>query len=105
MQKTPLLQANAISKKFPGVQALKNVDFEVYPGEVIGLVGENGAGKSTLMKVLAGVYSFDSGSISFRGEDFRPRDPGDEWRTRHPDPPRPVPLPRQRGPDPPAVRG
>jgi len=77
MQKTPLLQATGISKKFPGVQALKNVDFEVYTGEVIGLVGENGAGKSTLMKVLAGVYTFDSGSISFQGSDFRPRGPGE----------------------------
>ncbi|MEO8396407.1 MAG: sugar ABC transporter ATP-binding protein, partial [Chloroflexota bacterium] len=77
MQKTPLLEAKGISKKFPGVQALKNVDFEVYPGEVIGLVGENGAGKSTLMKVLAGVYSFDSGSINFQGADFRPRNPGE----------------------------
>lgn len=77
MQKTPLLEVKGISKKFPGVQALKKVDFEVYPGEVIGLVGENGAGKSTLMKMLAGVYPFDSGSITFRGADFRPRNPGE----------------------------
>ena len=77
MEKTQLLQATGISKKFPGVQALNNVDFEVYQGEVIGLVGENGAGKSTLMKVLAGVYAFDSGAIRFRGEDYKPRSPGD----------------------------
>src|SRR5690348_13169345 len=77
MEKTQLVQATGISKKFPGVQALNNVDFEVYPGEVIGLVGENGAGKSTLMKVLAGAYTFDSGSIRFRGEDYKPRSPGE----------------------------
>ncbi|MBI1260019.1 MAG: ATP-binding cassette domain-containing protein [Chloroflexi bacterium] len=77
MQKTLLLQASGISKRFPGVQALDNVDFEVYQGEVIGLVGENGAGKSSLMKVLAGVYTPDSGTIRFRGADFKPRDPGE----------------------------
>ena len=48
-----------------------------YQGEVIGLVGENGAGKSTLMKVLAGVYSLDAGTITFKGEDFRPREPAE----------------------------
>src|SRR5258708_3727833 len=77
MQKSGLLQATGISKKFPGVQALKDVDFEVYPGEVIGLVGENGAGKSTLMKVLAGVYTFDSGTIRFQGQAYRPHSPAD----------------------------
>ncbi len=77
MQKSLLLQATGISKRFPGVQALNNVDFEVYPGEVIGLVGENGAGKSSLMKVLAGVYTPDSGTITFRGAEFRPRTPGE----------------------------
>jgi ABC-type sugar transport system ATPase subunit len=77
MQKTLLLQAKGIYKRFPGVQALKNVDFEIYEGEVIGLVGENGAGKSTLMKVLAGAYSLDNGAITLKGEDFRPRNPAE----------------------------
>lgn len=72
-----LLKATAISKQFPGVKALRNVDFEVYPGEVIGLVGENGAGKSTLMKILSGVYSFDTGSIEFRGQLYRPHSPAE----------------------------
>jgi ribose transport system ATP-binding protein len=76
-QNTALLKAVSISKRFPGVRALHNVDFEVFPGEVIGLVGENGAGKSTLMKILSGVYPFDSGSIEFQGRPFQPRSPAE----------------------------
>src|SRR5579864_155712 len=76
-EKKLLLQAKGIFKRFPGVQALKNVDFEIYQGEVVGLVGENGAGKSTLMKVLAGVYTRDQGTITFKGEDFQPHNPAD----------------------------
>lgn len=77
MQSDLLLQATGVSKRFPGVLALKNIDFEVYPGEIIGLVGENGAGKSTLMKILSGVYGFDAGTIKFKGQDFRPRTPAE----------------------------
>lgn len=62
MERKPILRVEGISKTFPGVQALKNVDFEVYPGEVVALLGENGAGKSTLMKILAGAYQHDAGS-------------------------------------------
>jgi ribose transport system ATP-binding protein len=65
---SPLLQMNNINKSFPGVNALKNVDFDLYPGEVCGLVGENGAGKSTLMNVLGGVHIADSGLIRINGE-------------------------------------
>ena len=57
-----------INKSFPGVQALKNARFDLYPGEVHALVGENGAGKSTLMKVLAGVYQKDSGEVLVGGK-------------------------------------
>jgi len=56
-----------ISKSFPGVQALNKVDFELYEGEVMGLVGENGAGKSTLMKILSGAYQKDAGRIFLDG--------------------------------------
>jgi ribose transport system ATP-binding protein len=56
-----------ISKRFPGVVALKNVSFEVDRGEVHALVGENGAGKSTLIKVLGGIHAKDSGQIHLRG--------------------------------------
>ena len=60
-----------IEKKFPGVHALKAVDFEVKRGEIVGLVGENGAGKSTLMKVIYGAYAPDSGKIMKDGKEVR----------------------------------
>jgi monosaccharide-transporting ATPase len=64
----PVLTMTAISKSFPGVQALNNVGFRLFPGEVHALMGENGAGKSTLIKVLTGVYSHDSGTIELAGQ-------------------------------------
>jgi ribose transport system ATP-binding protein len=57
----------AIAKRFPGVVALDQVDFDVHGGEVVALVGENGAGKSTLMKILAGIHRPDSGEIRLDG--------------------------------------
>jgi inositol transport system ATP-binding protein len=63
----PLLEMRGISKSFPGVRALDDVSLSVWPGEVLGLLGENGAGKSTLMKILAGVYRADRGEILWEG--------------------------------------
>lgn len=63
-----LLQANNLTKAFPGVIALNGVDFQVKAGEVNALVGENGAGKSTLIKIIAGFYTPDSGEIKINGE-------------------------------------
>jgi D-xylose transport system ATP-binding protein len=65
---TPALELRDISKAFGAVQALSHVDFEVYSGEVVGLVGDNGAGKSTLIKSIAGVYIPDSGEIYVEGK-------------------------------------
>ncbi len=66
-----LLQMNGISKSFPGVRALSNVNFDLQKGEVHALVGENGAGKSTLMKILSGMYQADEGEIELNGEILR----------------------------------
>jgi ribose transport system ATP-binding protein len=63
-----ILRMHAITKKFPGVKALDNVDFDLKKGEVHILVGENGAGKSTLAKVILGAYVADEGEIFFEGE-------------------------------------
>jgi ribose transport system ATP-binding protein len=65
----PLLRVCSVTKNFPGVQALKGVDFELYPGEVHCLIGANGAGKSTLIKILSGVYRKDSGKIIHKGKE------------------------------------
>ncbi len=64
----PLVVIRNLNKSFPGVHALKDVNFDLYPGEVHTLVGENGAGKSTLMKVLSGVYQKDSGEVLVNGK-------------------------------------
>jgi D-xylose transport system ATP-binding protein len=63
----PILSARGLSKRFGPVRALDGVDFEVRTGEVLALVGDNGAGKSTLVKAISGIYSVDSGEISFEG--------------------------------------
>jgi ribose transport system ATP-binding protein len=63
-----VLEMRNISKSFPGVQALENVNFSVRRGEVHALLGENGAGKSTLMKILAGAYQLDSGEVLLDGQ-------------------------------------
>jgi ribose transport system ATP-binding protein len=71
-----------IEKRFPGVHALKGVDFEVAAGEVVALLGENGAGKSTLMKVLGGVHQPDSGEVLIDGAPAQIRGVADATRHR-----------------------
>src|SRR5471030_1154754 len=68
MSDAPLLEMRGISKRFPGVVALDDVNLKVGRGEVVALVGENGAGKSTLMKILGGVYQPDGGEIVVDGQ-------------------------------------
>jgi ribose transport system ATP-binding protein len=70
-----LLEMRGIDKSFPGVKALQNIDFDLFPGEVHCLVGENGAGKSTLIKIISGVYKFDDGRISLNGESIQLHNP------------------------------
>ena len=65
----PLLEVQGISKSFPGVRALQDVQFRLDAGEVLVLVGENGAGKSTLMKILSGIYEKDAGTIRIDGRE------------------------------------
>ena len=64
----PLLEMKGITKDFGGLRALSNVDLVLYPGEVLGLVGENAAGKSTLIKILTGVYPKTAGEIFWQGK-------------------------------------
>lgn len=75
MAQPPLLEVSGVSKGFPGVQALDDVQFELRAGEVHALVGENGAGKSTLMKILSGVYKRDTGLIKVNGAEIEITDP------------------------------
>ena len=75
MDRTPILSMEHIDKSFPGVHALDDVHFQVYPGEILALMGENGAGKSTLMKILIGVYRKDRGRITLNGTEIEPLTP------------------------------
>ncbi len=71
----PIVELSGIAKHFGGVQALRGVDFRLFPGEVHALVGENGAGKSTLVKILAGIYRPDAGGVKVGGEVVELRSP------------------------------
>ena len=64
----PLLRAKNLTKRFGGLIAANEVSLDVYPGEVVGLVGDNGAGKSTLIKMISGVYQPDGGEVEFDGQ-------------------------------------
>jgi ABC-type sugar transport system ATPase subunit len=65
-----LLRAMNLTKRFGGLTAVNKVSLDVYPGEVVGLVGDNGAGKSTLIKMISGVYRPDEGKIEFDGQEM-----------------------------------
>jgi len=78
----PVVEMTGISISFPGVKALDEVDFRLFPGEVHTLMGENGAGKSTLIKALTGVYRIDSGEITVLGEHRQFRNTADAQSAR-----------------------
>jgi ABC-type sugar transport system ATPase subunit len=75
MSEALTLKVRGISKRYGGVQALKSVDFDCSPGEVIGLMGDNGAGKSTLVCILCGAEQPDAGTIEFNGQEVSFRGP------------------------------
>lgn len=76
-KKAPVIKMENITKHFGGVYAVKNVNFELYKGEVLALVGDNGAGKSTLIKILSGAYAADEGDIYIRSKKAKIESPTD----------------------------
>ena len=76
-QTTPLVEMRDISIAFGGVRAVDHVSIDLYPGEVVGLLGHNGAGKSTLIKILSGAYRADSGEILIEGRKVTINSPRD----------------------------
>ena len=64
----PILEAKGLSRSFGHVRALNGVDFDIYPGEVVAVIGDNGAGKSTLVKALTGNLALDEGELYFQGQ-------------------------------------
>ncbi|MBP6852005.1 MAG: sugar ABC transporter ATP-binding protein, partial [Rhodoferax sp.] len=75
-----LVELRHIKKAFGGVHAVDDVSLNLYPGEVVAVLGHNGAGKSTLMKMLAGAYPIDSGEVLISGEKVQVRTPSDAQR-------------------------
>src|SRR5258708_38102208 len=73
----PIMVLRGIWKRFGAVEALRDVDLAIYPGEVVALVGDNGAGKSTLIKVISGIGLPDEGSIEFEGHSVSIHGPRD----------------------------
>lgn len=72
---TPLLEGRGVTKRFGGLVAVKNIDFVVHRGEIVGLIGPNGSGKTTLFDCLSGVQKIDSGAVSFQGVDITHKKP------------------------------
>ncbi|MEL6266088.1 MAG: ATP-binding cassette domain-containing protein, partial [Pseudomonadota bacterium] len=80
MAETPLVEMRDIQLSFGGVRAVDGVSIDLYPGEVVGLLGHNGAGKSTLIKILSGAYPKDSGEILINGQPVEIGNPRDARR-------------------------
>ena len=74
---TPLVELNNISIAFGGIRAVDDASIDLYPGEVVALLGHNGAGKSTLIKILSGAYKRDAGTIRVKGEEAQIANPRD----------------------------
>jgi ABC-type sugar transport system ATPase subunit len=72
-----MLEVRGLTKRFGGLTAVDRMDMQIFPGEVVGLLGDNGAGKSTLIKMISGVYHPDEGQILFQGREIRMASPAD----------------------------
>lgn len=79
MENTPIIQLKGMSKRYAGVVALDNIDFEINAGEVVGLLGDNGAGKSTLIKILSGVVEPTEGQFLHLGKEVKVRSRRDSY--------------------------
>ena len=77
---TPLVECRGVSKSFGAVQAVKKVDWKIYPGDVAALVGDNGAGKSTLIKLIAGALVRDEGEFYIKGQSANINSPEDAFK-------------------------
>ena len=75
LQTSPLLEGRNVSKFFGGLQAVSQVDFKVYPGEIVGLIGPNGSGKTTLFDCLSRVQDLTDGEVYFKGQDITRKKP------------------------------
>ncbi len=75
MSMTPLLQVNALSVAFGGIQAVREVSLQVSEGELVTLIGANGAGKTTCFNVITGLYQPDSGSFTLNAQAYSPSSP------------------------------
>src|SRR6188472_3492145 len=75
--RVPLVEMRDVSLAFGGIKAVDRATIDLFPGEVVGLLGHNGAGKSTLIKILSGAYKRDTGSIRINGEDATINNPRD----------------------------
>ena len=76
----PILEGRGLMKRYGQVVALNGADFELYPNEIVAIIGDNGAGKSTLIKALSGALQPDDGEILLDGDRVRFRTPGDARR-------------------------
>ena len=81
----PLIEMTDMSIAFGGIKAVDHASIDLYPGEVVGLLGHNGAGKSTLIKVLSGAYKRDAGQILIDGKEVDITNPRDAKALRHRD--------------------
>lgn len=85
MTQSPILSARGLVKRFGRVTALDHCDFDLYPGEILAVIGDNGAGKSTMIKALSGALRPDEGEVRLNGKPVDFASPMLDEQCRHPD--------------------